>query len=125
MQIPDTAMCHALGVPTALSAPAGSYLQATYLAGTLYEKARQRHGDHVTCKGTDCFQVVFLINAGLAVVAVVTSVLLWHRTRGLYHKVIEVTKAERAKRGLQVRRSVQMARVARPSHLGSPVATIV
>ncbi|CAK0754435.1 hypothetical protein CVIRNUC_002297 [Coccomyxa viridis] len=78
-----------------------SYLQATYLAGTLYEKARQRHGDHVTCKGTDCFQVVFLINAGLAVVAVVTSVLLWHRTRGLYHKVIEVTKAERAKRGLQ------------------------
>ena len=40
--------------------------------------------------------------------AVVTSVLLWHRTRGLYHKVIEVTKAERAKRGLQVRRPVQM-----------------
>ena len=79
----------------------------------------------MTCKGTDCFQVVFLINAGLAVVAVVTSVLLWHRTRGLYHKVIEVTKAERAKRGLQVRRPVQMARVARPSHLGSPVATIV
>ena len=60
----------------------------------------------MTCKGTDCFQVVFLINAGLAVVAVVTSVLLWHRTRGLYHKVIEVTKAERAKRGLQVRCSV-------------------
>ena len=48
--------------------------------------------------------MVFLINGGLAVVAVVTSVLLWHRTRGLYGKVIEVTKAERAKRGLQVRR---------------------
>ena len=89
------------------------YLQAAtcrqhILAGTLYEKARQRHGDRVTCKGTDCFQVVFLINAGLAVIAVVTSVLLWQRTRGLYHKVIEVTKAERAKRGLQVRRSIQM-----------------
>ena len=112
-------MCPALDVPSALSAPAGSYLQATYLAGTLYEKARQRHGDHVTCKGIDCFQVVFLINAGMAVVAVVTSVLLWHRTRGLYHKVIEVTKAERAKRGLQVRRSVHMARMARPPHLNS------
>jgi len=81
---------------------AGSYVQATYLAGTLYEKARQRHGDHKQCMGTDCFQVVFLINGGLAVVAVVTSVLLWHRTRGLYGKVIEITKAERAKRGLQV-----------------------
>ena len=81
---------------------AGSYVQATFLAGTLYEKARQRHGDHTTCKGTDCFQLVFLINGGLAVVAVVTSILLWHRTRGLYGKVIEVTKAERAKRGLQV-----------------------
>ncbi|CAL5227480.1 g10457 [Coccomyxa viridis] len=78
-----------------------SYVQATFLAGTLYEKARQRHGDHTTCKGTDCFQLVFLINGGLAIVAVVTSVLLWHRTRGLYGKVIEVTKAERAKRGLQ------------------------
>ena len=79
-------------------------MQATFLAGTLYEKARERHGDQSTCKGTDCFQLVFLINGGLAVVAVVTSVLLWHRTRGLYGKVIEVTKAERAKRGLQVRR---------------------
>lgn len=34
--------------------------------------------------------------------AVVTSVLLWWKTRGLYAKVIEVTKAERARRGLQV-----------------------
>ncbi len=78
-------------------------MQATYLAGTLYERAMDRHHDTgLSCLGSDCFQAVFLINAGLSLGAVLTSTLLWRRTKHLYSKVIEVTKAERAKRGLRV-----------------------
>lgn len=84
--------------------PAGSYVQATYLAGTLYARAMERHHETgLTCHGSDCFQTVFLINAGLSLGAVVMSTLLWRRTKHLYSRVIEVTKAERAKRGLRVR----------------------
>ncbi len=83
--------------------PAGSYVQATYLAGTLYAQAMERHHETgTTCHGSDCFQTVFLINAVLALGSVVTSTLLWRRTKHIYAKVIEVTKAERAKRGLRV-----------------------
>lgn len=63
----------------------------------------RHHEEGTTCHGDDCFQTVFLINAGLSLGAVVTSTLLWRRTKHIYAKVIEVTKAERAKRGLQVR----------------------
>ncbi|KAK9916344.1 hypothetical protein WJX75_001567 [Coccomyxa subellipsoidea] len=79
-----------------------SYVQATYLAGTLYARAMERHHETgLTCHGSDCFQTVFLINAGLSLGAVVMSTLLWRRTKHLYSRVIEVTKAERAKRGLR------------------------
>ena len=77
-------------------------MQATYLAGTLYEAAMKKNGQKNTCRGSNCFQAVFLINAGLATVAVVTSVLLWRRTKHLYVRIIELTKTERKKRGLQV-----------------------
>jgi hypothetical protein len=84
-------------------ARAGSYFQATYLAGTLYERAMRITGQTgSTCRGAICFRDVFLINAGLAGAALATSALLWRRTRYLYAKVIAVTKAERARRGLQV-----------------------
>lgn len=63
----------------------------------------ERHGEEgTTCHGDDCFQLVFIINAGLALAATLTSALLWQRTKHLYARVIEWTKAERAKRGLQV-----------------------
>jgi hypothetical protein len=63
----------------------------------------RRHGEEGTsCHGNDCFQTVFIINGALALLATVTSLLLWQRTKHLYAKVIEWTKAERAKRGLQV-----------------------
>ena len=54
-----------------------------------------------TCHGQNCFQLVFLINAGLAAAALCSALALWRRTRHLYAKVIAVTKAERARRGLQ------------------------
>ena len=63
---------------------------------------RQTGQAGTACHGTICFRDVFLINAGLAAAALCTSVLLWRRTRHLYARVISVTKAERARRGLQV-----------------------
>ena len=82
---------------------AGSYLLATYLAGTLYDKAATRHpGPRGLCIGTDCFRPTFLIIAGFAAVALVLSVLLHQRTRPLYVRVIEDTLAESKRRGLEV-----------------------
>lgn len=55
------------------------------------------------CRGADCFRDTFLILATLAAVALGMALVLWHRTRPLYVKVIAWTKTERSKRGLKAR----------------------
>ena len=83
---------------------AGSYFQATYLAGTLYARAMRVTGQTgTTCHGPDCFRAAFLVNAALSAAALCTALALWQRTRPLYAKVVAVTRAERARRGLQAR----------------------
>ena len=57
------------------------------------------------CRGPDCFRDTFLILAALAAAALGLALVLWHRTRPLYVKVIAWTKTERSKRGLKARRS--------------------
>ena len=88
------------------SALPGSSLLATWLAGALYTRALARHGGGRACRGADCFRDTFLILAALAAAALATAVVLWHRTRPLYVKVIAWTKTERSKRGLKARRFV-------------------
>ena len=58
------------------------------------------------CRGPDCFRDTFLILAALAAAALGLALVLWHRTRPLYVKVIAWTKTERSKRGLKARRLV-------------------
>ena len=83
---------------------AGSYFQATYLAGTLYERAMRRSGQAgTTCHGPDCFRAAFLVNAALAAAGLAAALALWRRTRPLYARVVAATRAERARRGLQAR----------------------
>ena len=90
---------------------AGSSLLATWLAGALYARALARHGGGGgACRGPDCFRATFLLLAGLAAAALVIAVVLWHRTRPLYAKVIAWTKTERGKRGLKARRSLSFWR---------------
>ncbi|KAK9831891.1 hypothetical protein WJX81_006335 [Elliptochloris bilobata] len=86
---------------TQLGPAAGSSLLATWLAGELYARALARHGGGTACRGPDCFRTTFLILAGLAAAALGVAVVLWHRTRPLYVKVIAWTKTERSKRGLK------------------------
>lgn len=80
---------------------AGSYLLATYLAGTLYDR-QARKFKHGLCKGPACFRLTFLVIAGLAAAALVISFLLHRRTRPLYERVIADTLAERSRRGREV-----------------------
>ena len=81
---------------------AGSTLLATWLAGTVYERAAGKQGQQV-CKGPGCFRVTYLVEAGLAGAACVAAVLLWRRCQHLYDRVAAVTRDERGRRGLQAR----------------------
>jgi hypothetical protein len=81
---------------------AGSYFLATYLAGTLFDREARKF-KHGACKGPACFRLAFLVIAGFALLALILSVVLHRRTKHLYHRVVEDTKAERKRRGREVR----------------------
>lgn len=81
-----------------LGPAAGSYFLATYLAGTLFDREARKF-KHGACKGPACFRLAFLVIAGFALLALILSVVLHRRTKHLYHRVVEDTKAERKRRG--------------------------
>ena len=85
---------------------AGSTLLATYLAGSVYQRAAHKHGQGGVCTGPDCFRLTYLLEAGLAAAAFVAAIVLWRRCQHLYDRVAAVTRDERSKRGLQVLRSM-------------------
>ena len=64
--------------------------------------ARQGHEGSSTCLGSECFRPTFLVLTVLSGAAVAASVLLWHRNRHLYARVIQHTRAEKKRRGVQV-----------------------
>lgn len=68
-------------------APAvGSLALASRLAGWVYQMALERQG-HTgnTCRGQQCFQLTFLVVAGLGLVATCCSTWLYFRTREMYY----------------------------------------
>ncbi|KAK9818432.1 hypothetical protein WJX72_012528 [[Myrmecia] bisecta] len=85
-----------------LGSALGSTFLATWLAGTMYDRALERHPSPTgTCIGTDCFRTTFLIVAGLSGLAMLLSLLLWSRTRNVYKTIIEAQNEERKHRGIQ------------------------
>jgi len=76
----------------------GSYFLATYVAGTLFDQEARKF-KHGACKGPACFRLAFIVIAAFSLVALLLSMVLHRRTRHLYHRVVEDTKAERMRRG--------------------------
>ena len=74
---------------------------ATYLAGSLYDRAASKFHDRV-CRGTGCFMWTFIIVSVFAALGLALSVLLHLRTAHLYERVVEDTRIERSKRGREV-----------------------
>ena len=79
----------------------GSYFMATYLAGSLYDRAALKFHDRV-CRGPGCFMWTFIVVSVFAVLGLALSVLLHLRSGHIYERVIEDTRIERSKRGREV-----------------------
>ncbi|DBA83628.1 hypothetical protein WJX77_000101 [Trebouxia sp. C0004] len=65
-------------------APAAGGFGLGQLVGSLYEKEAQKAGPNPSCYGPHCFRLSFLLIAMLDVVAVLSSTILYYRTRHIY-----------------------------------------
>ncbi|DBA71965.1 TPA: hypothetical protein ACH3X2_010713 [Trebouxia sp. C0005] len=65
-------------------APAAGGFGLGQLVGSLYEKEAQKGGPNPGCYGHHCFRLSFLLIAMLDVVALISSTILYYRTRHIY-----------------------------------------
>lgn len=65
-------------------APAAGGFGLGQLVGSLYEKEAQKEGPNPSCYGPHCFRLSFLLIAMLDVVALISSTILYYRTRHIY-----------------------------------------
>ncbi|GLJ10041.1 hypothetical protein SUGI_0120710 [Cryptomeria japonica] len=63
--------------------PMVSYVLSVWVAGYLYDSESGRGGQ---CRGSKCFKLTFIILASVCVLAVMSSSILWWRTRHIYRK---------------------------------------
>lgn len=66
--------------------PMVSYVMSVWVAGYLYDLEANTQGGGGKCKGSKCFKLTFIILASVCLLAVMSSSVLWWRTRHLYRK---------------------------------------
>ncbi|XP_071711207.1 protein NUCLEAR FUSION DEFECTIVE 4 [Rutidosis leptorrhynchoides] len=67
--------------------PIGSYLLSVQVIGRIYDKETKIGGG--SCHGIHCFMLSFYICAGVCVIGVVVSLMLFFRTRGFYALILQ------------------------------------
>ncbi|KAI3858945.1 hypothetical protein MKW98_028678 [Papaver atlanticum] len=73
----------------ALASPVGSYILSVKLVGFIYDKESSLNtSGHVSCVGSHCFMVSFIIMAGVCVLGCGLALILFFRTRRFYQDVI-------------------------------------
>ncbi|RZC79959.1 hypothetical protein C5167_042535 [Papaver somniferum] len=73
----------------ALASPVGSYILSVKLVGFIYDKESSLNASgHVSCVGSHCFMVSFIIMAGVCVLGCGLALILFFRTRKFYQDVI-------------------------------------